>query len=98
MDRLKHRWVLLAALLALALASGGALVSLDPGRTLPSAVRNPLSDFVGPGVTVWWLVLGGPFRSAPSSPGGIAFTAAANAVLWLAALWLAAAIVRRVRR
>jgi hypothetical protein len=95
-DRLKRRWLVLAALLAV--ASGAVLVSLDPGRTIPSAVRNPLSDFVGPGVAVWWLVLGGPFRSAPSSPGGIAFAAAANAALWLVTLRLAAAIVRLVRR
>jgi hypothetical protein len=95
-DRLKRRWFYLAAVLAL--ASGVALVLLDPGLTLPSAVRNPVSDFVGPGVATWWLVLGGPFRSAPSSPGGIAFAAAANAVLWLAAVWLAAAIMRMVRR
>jgi hypothetical protein len=95
-DRLKRRWLVLAALLAV--ASGAALVSLDPGRTIPSAVRNPLSDFVGPGVAVWWLALGGPFRSAPSSPGGIAFAAVANAALWLATLRLAAAIVRLVRR
>jgi len=65
---------------------------------MPSVLTNPLFDFVQPGVTVWWFVLGGPFRSAPSSPGGIAFAAATNAVLWLLVLWLAAAVVGAVRR
>ena len=61
-------------------------------------LRNPLSDFVQPGVTVWWFVLGGPFRVAPSSAGGIAFAAVANAVLWLAAIWVVVALYGLVRR
>jgi hypothetical protein len=64
----------------------------------PVTVRNPLYNFVQPGVTVWWLVLGGPFRSFPHSPVGIAFTAATNAALWLLVLWFVVAIVRAVRR
>jgi len=67
-------------------------------EVIPSAIRNPFFDFVQPGVTVWWFVLGGPFRSAPSSPFGIAVAAAANAALWLPMLWFVVTIVRAVRR
>jgi hypothetical protein len=59
--------------------------------------RNPLSRFVEPGVAVWWLVLGGPFRSAPASAVGIAVAAAANAALWGLVLWLGVVVVRAVR-
>jgi hypothetical protein len=90
-------WWLLAATL-LAIASGAALAFLGSGEVIPSVVRDPLLGFVHPGTTMWWLVLGGPFRSAPSSLAGIAFAGAANAALWLLVLWLVVAIGRAVRR
>jgi len=90
-----RRLLLLAALVV---ASAVALALLSSGGVIPSVVRDPLSDFVQPGVTVWWLVLGGPFRVAPSSASGIAFAAVANAVLWLAAVWVVVALYRLVRR
>ena len=83
---------------ALLVASTSALALLISGHVIPSIVRNPLSDFVQPGVTVWWLVLGGPFRTGPSSPGGIVFAALANAVVWLLCLWVVAALYAVVRR
>ena len=89
-------WLIVAAVLAIASAAGLAL--LASGKVIPSVARNPLLDFVQPGVTIWWFVLGGPFRSAPSSPVGIAFAAVTNAALWLLLLWLMVAIVRAVRR
>ena len=94
---ISRRWWLLAAAV-LAAISAGVLALLASAEVIPSAVRNPLSDFVQPGVTVWWFVLAGPFRSAPSSPSGIAFAAATNAVLWVLVLWFVVAIVRAVFR
>jgi hypothetical protein len=92
------RWQWFLAAVALIIASAGALAVLASTEVIPSVVRDPLFDFVQPGVTVWWLVLGGPFRSAPSSASGIAFAAAANTALWLLMSWLVVAIVRAVRR
>jgi hypothetical protein len=89
-------WVLAAGFLAM--ASVAALASVVSGALIPSLVRDPLLEFVQPGITVWWLVLGGPFRSVPSSPTGIAFAAAANTLLYLLVLWLAVAGARVVRR
>ena len=89
-------WLLAVAILAI--ASVAALASLASGQPIPSVVRDPLLGFVQPGVTVWWLVLGGPFRSGPSSPVGIAFAAAANTLLYSLVLWLAVAVARFVRR
>jgi hypothetical protein len=91
-----RRWWLLAGA-ALTLASAAAVGLLGAQTAMPSVFRNPLHDFVQPGVTMWWLVLGGPFRSAPSSLSGIAFAAAANAALWLLVLWLAVLIVNAGR-
>lgn len=92
----RRRWLLAAAVLAI--ASAAALARLASLAVIPSVVRNPLVDFVQPGVTVWWFVLGGPFRSAPSSPSGIAFAAAANAAVWLLVSGVAVVIVRAVSR
>jgi len=90
-----RRLLLLAALVV---ASAVALALLSSGCVIPSVVRDPLSDFVQPGVTVWWLVLGGPFRVAPSSASGIVFAAVTNAVLWLAAIWFVVALYGLIRR
>jgi hypothetical protein len=83
---------------ALALCSGAVLGWFASGDVIPSVVRNPLSVFVEPGVTLWWLVLGGPFRTAPSSLGGMAFAVAANAAFWLFCLWALAALYAAIRR
>lgn len=90
------RWWFVLAAPVLAIASAAAL-GLHTS-TFPSAVINPLSRFVGPGVTVWWFVLGNLFSSTPSSPAGIAFAAITNAALWLLVLWFVVAIVRAIRR
>ena len=88
----------LLLLVALVVASAVALALLSSGGVIPSVVRNPLSDFVQPGVTVWWLVLGGPFRVAPSSASGIAFAAVANAVLWVVTIWFVVALYGLIKR
>jgi len=92
-----HRsWSLAAAVLVI--VSGAALALLVSAEVIPTILRNPLFDFVQPGVTIWWFVLGGPFRSAPSSLAGIAFAAIANAALWLLLLFCVVAAVRIFRR
>jgi hypothetical protein len=93
-----HRWWRLLAAAALAIASAASMAVLASAATIPSIVRDPLSLFVQPGATIWWFVLGGPFRHAPLSPTGIAFAAAANSVSWLLVSWLAVALVRAIGR
>jgi hypothetical protein len=89
-------WSLAAA--ALVIGSGLSLALLGSVEVIPSIFRNPVSDFVQPGVTAWWFVLGGPFRSAPSSLSGIVFAAIANAALWLLGLFFLVGAVRIFRR
>jgi hypothetical protein len=91
------RWRLFVVA-ALAMASAVALALLASEAVIPSLVRDPLFNFVQPGVTVWWFALGGLFQTAPFSAGGIAFAAGANAALWSLVLWFGMAIVRAVRR
>jgi hypothetical protein len=88
-------WILTAV--GIAITSAVILVELAPPRDIPSFVRDPLSDFVNPGVTVWWFALGGPFRTGPSSPSGIAFAAVFNAASWLLAFRLIAGLHRALR-
>lgn len=85
-------------LVALVVVSAVALALLSSDAVIPSVARDPLSSFVQPGLTVWWLALGGPFRAAPSSASGIAFAAVANAVSWLAAIWLVVALYGLIQR
>ena len=92
-----RRWLLLLAA-AFFFGSAAILAWLASGDVIASVVRNPLSVFVEPGVTIWWFVLGGPFRTAPASLGGIAFAAAANAAFWLVCLWVLAALYAAIRR
>jgi hypothetical protein len=47
-----------------------------------------------PGTTIWWLTLGGPFRTVPTTAGGIAFAGLANAASWLVAARLIVALFR----
>lgn len=91
------RWWFLAAVV-LATASAAGLALLASGVSMPSLVRNPLADFVQPGVAIWWLVLGGPFRTIPYSAWGIAFATLTNAAIWLLLLWLGAGFVRVIQR
>lgn len=84
--------------IVVAVVSATALALIVSGDVVPSWLRDPLYDFVQPGVAVWWLVLGGPFRTLPASPAGIAFAAAANVAFWLPGVWIVMIVVRTVRR
>ncbi len=92
-----RRWLLLSAA-GFFVGSAAVLAWLASGDVIASNVRNPLSTFVEPGVTIWWVVLGGPFRTAPASLSGIAFAAVANAAFWLFCLWAVAALYAAIRR
>ena len=89
-------WLVVAA--ALVGVSAAVLAWLASGSVIASWIRDPLSTFVQPGVTIWWFVLGGPFRSAPYSATGIAFAAATNALFWLLVVWLARGVIGAIQR
>lgn len=80
-------WYFIAAPV-LTVASVAIVVMRESSRMIPSIVRDPLVNFVDPGVTVWWFLLGNIFQSSPSSPAGMAFAALANAAFWLFTFWL----------
>jgi lipoprotein signal peptidase len=90
-----YRWIFVVIVAAVASALIQAL--LNSAQVLPSLIRDPLSAFVRPGVTVWWFALGGPFRTAPSSATGIAFASLSNSVVWLLVIRLLIVIIRAIR-
>jgi len=91
-----RRWAILAA--ALVVLSAVALTVIASTAAVPSVLRDPLWSFAQPGTTVWWLTLGGPFRTGPSAPAEIAFASIANAASWLVVAWMLRAATRWVRR
>ena len=70
--------------------------------SVPQTIAFALVDFIEAGTAVWWLTLGGPFRTVPSDWLGYAVVVAANTVFWSLAGGLVIAIftagVRAVRR
>src|ERR1700680_3607136 len=92
MSHRARRWFVLAATM-LAIASAAALALLPPSEVM-SIHWNPLSEFVQPGVIVWWFVLSPPFSYAPSSSAEIALIVATNTALWSLLLWFVVLVVR----
>lgn len=92
-----RRWYAIAAPV-LTMASLAIVVMRESNKMIPSVVRDPLSRFVDPGVTVWWLVLGNLFQGSPSSRSGMAFAALANAGFWTFVFWVLVVAVGFVRR
>ncbi len=92
-----RRWFIFAmpALASLSAAALALLASRDP---IPSAVMGPFEKFVEPGVSIWWLSLGGLFHSYPKSMDGVAFSAIANAVFWTLLFGMVVLVVRMFRR
>ena len=93
MNHLRQHPLRVAAMILLA-ASVAAYGWLRARAYGPSWLRGLVEDFVGPGTTVWWLTLGGPFQTGPQSFGGTAWAAAANTLVW----WLVAALLASIAR
>ena len=92
-----HSIGLLAAV-ALFIASASVLMLLASSVVLPSPLAGIVSAFVQPGVAAWWFAFPSLFQATPGSLAGIAFAAAANALLWLLLAGVLGALLRRVRR
>jgi len=92
-----RRWCIIAVPV-LTVTSLAIVVLRESNRMVPSVVRDPLLNFVDPGVTIWWLALGNLFQGSPSSRSGMAFAALANAAFWSFMLWLLVVAVRFVGR
>ena len=97
MSKLRTLWLPLVWM-TLFFASAVFLALLASQITIPSIVMAPLTNFVQPGVTAWWLILGGLFQSVPTTPSGIAFASFMNASLWSLAIWFVVFIFRKARR
>jgi len=81
---------------ALLLSSVAIAVQADSAWS-GSAIGSVCRAFAWPGTTIWWLVLGGPFQTAPSTLAGAVFAIIANAACWLAVAALTGVTARFAR-
>jgi hypothetical protein len=91
-----RRWRLLVMAVLFLLSMGVLLAVRSPGA-MHSTLHTILRGFVGPGVTVWWLSLGGLFQAVPTSLPHVAYAAAVNTACWTSLTWLIGAATRWVR-
>jgi hypothetical protein len=62
---------------------------------VPRPISAVLDAFVEPGAGLWWLTLGGPFRTSPADLAGLAVLVLGNTAFWVV-LWLIGATTWRV--
>ena len=62
---------------------------------VPRPISAVLDAFVEPGAALWWLTLGGPFRTSPTDLAGLAVLVLGNTAFWVV-LWLIGATTWRV--
>jgi hypothetical protein len=91
-------WAAVALVVVLVSVAGVVVRAKHDPETFPQRLDDVLSWLIGPGTTVWWLTLGGPFQSFPRSGLGYAVTVVANVAFWLIVAALAWRIVMRVGR
>jgi hypothetical protein len=54
---------------------------------VPRPISAVLEAFVEPGAALWWLTLGGPFRTSPADLAGLAVLVLGNTAFWVV-LWV----------
>jgi hypothetical protein len=91
-------WLVVALVVVLLSIAGVAIEASHGTEPLPPLLEELLSWVLGPGTTVWWLTLGGPFQTFPRSGRGYAVTIVANAGCWWVVVVLARGIVERALR
>ena len=77
-------WLRLAAFFATLSLAAIVVRVLGYPAPVPSFVAAGLDWFVEPGLTVWWITLGGLFEGYPSTRAGYAATLVGNVTFWLA--------------
>ena len=75
-------WIALSlGVLGLSVIATGVRAARYP-ESVPRTIAVALEDFVEPGTAVWWLTLGGPFRTFPYDWLGYAVVVTANTAFW----------------
>lgn len=69
-------------------ASVYAIVAVDSASLMSTWRHRLLSDFTAPGVAIWWLTLGGPFRTLPTAPVDCIFASLVNGFIWSLMLFI----------
>ena len=78
-----------------------AIVAVDSASFMSTWRHRLLSDFTAQGVIIWWLTLGGPFRTLPTAPVDCIFASLVNGFIWSLMLFImfrTAVFVRRCIR
>lgn len=97
---MRHRPSILALLgLAFASAGGVAVRILHYPESVPRWLAQALEFVNEPGVTLWWLTLGGLFQAFPSNRTGYVFVVLSSVLFWILVakvLAFAARVILRV--
>jgi threonine/homoserine/homoserine lactone efflux protein len=64
----------------------------------PAVLASALRQFVEPGVSLWWLTMGGVFLAFPNTTAGYVAAAIGNTLFWLAVAAILALLVGTTRR
>lgn len=96
--QIKQLWAL--AWCACLIISAAAVMDRANGypEFVPHALRKALAFFLEPGLTVWWMTVGGLFEGFPSNGLGYAVAIISNAIIWLGVFMLARKVWGRIKR
>jgi hypothetical protein len=92
-------WLTLSIALLVLSSIAVALRAAGPySGVVPAALANALGQFVEPGVSLWWLTMGGLFLSFPNTTEGYLATVIGNTLFWLGAAAILVFLVSVARR
>jgi hypothetical protein len=95
----RSAWLALSIALFVLSSIAVAIRAAGPNsEILPSALANTLSQFVEPGVSVWWLTMGGLFLAFPNTTEGYVAAVVGNTLFWLGGAAILALLVGVARR
>ena len=94
----RRRWLALALELLALSALSICVRAFGYPEAVPRSLARAADWFAEPGLSLWWLTMGGVFQTFPSSAAGVCVAILGNALLWLAPAALIALVFRVARR
>jgi hypothetical protein len=97
--RRRTAWLMLTIGLLVLSSIAVAIRAAGPNSDVaPAVLASALRQFVEPGVSLWWLTMGGVFLAFPNTTAGYVAAAIGNTLFWLAVAAILALLVGTTRR